>query len=360
MYKKYFGIRYIIFFCVIGLITFLISGCSDDQSGSGQFSMPPMPVEVATVNLQKMVDQFETIGTIEANEEVTIVSEIDGTVVSLPFKEGSYIKEGDLIAQLDDSQLMAEVNRTQALFDQNKSSFNRIKSIVEQKVGTQQSLDDALASLKVAEANLELAKARLSKTKIVAPFSGTVGARKISIGTFLRTGQEITELANLDQIRVSFSVPERYLSKLKKDVEVNVYSTVYSGYQIKGKIIAIEPVLDSETRNVQVVATVKNPGQKFRPGMSANVAVVLSERPGALTIPNEAVFANGNQSFVYVIKEDSTVGLIPVTLGSQTADVVEVVNGLKEGMQVVQAGHQKLFEGAKVMPIMSQTMQMKQ
>ena len=360
MYKKYFGIRYIIFFCVIGLITFLISGCSDDQSGSGQFSMPPMPVEVATVNLQKMVDQFETIGTIEANEEVTIVSEIDGTVVSLPFKEGSYIKEGDLIAQLDDSQLMAEVNRTQALFDQNKSSFNRIKSIVEQKVGTQQSLDDALASLKVAEANLELAKARLSKTKIVAPFSGTVGARKISIGTFLRTGQEITELANLDQIRVSFSVPERYLSKLKKDVEVNVYSTVYPGYQIKGKIIAIEPVLDSETRNVQVVATVKNPGQKFRPGMSANVAVVLSERPGALTIPNEAVFANGNQSFVYIIKEDSTVGLIPVTLGSQTADVVEVVNGLKEGMQVVQAGHQKLFEGAKVMPIMSQTMQMKQ
>ena len=81
MYKKYFGIRYIIFFCVIGLITFLISGCSDDQSGSGQFSMPPMPVEVATVNLQKMVDQFETIGTIEANEEVTIVSEIDGYVV---------------------------------------------------------------------------------------------------------------------------------------------------------------------------------------------------------------------------------------------------------------------------------------
>ena len=360
MYKTYIGIRNIIFCSTISLITFLISGCLDEQAGSGQFTMPPLPVEVANVNSQRMVDQFETIGTIEANEEVTIVSEIDGTVVSLPFKEGSYIKEGDLIAQLDDSQLMAEVNRTQALYIQGNSSYNRIKSIVEQKVGTQQSLDDALASLKVAEANLELAKARLSKTKIVAPFSGTVGARKVSVGTFLRTGQEITELANLDQIRVNFSVPERFLSKIKKNIEVNVYSTVYPGYKIKGKIIVIEPILDSETRNLQVVATVKNPGQKFRPGMSANVAVVLSERPGALTIPNEAVFANGNQSFVYVIKEDSTVGLVPVTLGSQTADVVEVVNGLKDGMQVVQAGHQKLFEGAKVTPIISQTMQMRQ
>ena len=360
MYKTYIKIRYIIFCCAIGLIAFLITSCSDDQSKGGQFSMPPMPVEVATVNTRKMVDQFETIGTIEAIEEVTIVSEIDGSVVSLPFKEGSYINKGDLIAQLDDSQLMAEVNRTQALFNQSKSSYNRIKSIVEQKVGTQQSLDDALASLKVAEANLELAKARLSKTKIVAPFSGTVGARKVSVGTFLRTGQEITELANLDQIRVSFSVPERFLSKLKKDVEVNVYSTVYPGYKVKGNIIAIEPVLDSETRNVQVVATVKNPDQKFHPGMSANVAVVLSERSGALTVPNEAVFANGNQSFVYVIKPDSTVGLAPVTLGSQTADVVEVVDGLHEGMQVVQAGHQKLFEGAKVMPIIQQTMESKQ
>ena len=213
-------------------------------------------------------------------------------------------------------------------------------------------VDDTLAALKVAEANLELAKTRLSKTKIVAPFNGIIGARKVSVGTFLRTGQEITQLANLDQIRVSFSVPERFLGQLKRNAEVTVYSSVYPGYEVKGKIIAIEPILDSETRNVQVVAKVFNPGRKFHPGMSANVAVVLNERPDALTVPNEAVFANGNQSFVYVINPDSTVAPVPVTLGLQLPDVVEVVEGVKEGQQVVKAGHQKLFPGAKVMPVM--------
>jgi membrane fusion protein, multidrug efflux system len=330
------------------------NSCSDDKASGGGFAFPPTPVEVATVKLQKMIDKFEAVGTIEAIDEITVVSEIDAQVVSLPFVEGTYIKKGDLIAQLDDSQLAAEVSRNEALYNQSKASYNRVKSIVEQNVGTPQNLDDALAALKVAEANLEVAKTRLNKTKIVAPFDGVVGARKVSVGTFLRAGQEITQLANLNQIRISFSVPERFLGELKRNAEVTVYSSVYPGYEVNGKIIAIEPILDSETRNVQVVAKVFNPGQKFHPGMSANVAVVLNEKPDALTIPNEAVFANGNQSLVYIIKPDSTVAPVPVTLGLQLPDVVEVVTGLENGMKVVKAGHQKLFPGAKVMPVMNE------
>ncbi len=335
------------------LITFVsFSGCSDDKASGNGFTFPPTAVEIAQVKVQKMIDKFEAVGTIEAIDEITVVSEIDASVISLPFDEGGYIKKGDIIAQLDDSQLAAEVSRNEALYNQSKASYNRIKSIVEQNVGTPQNLDDALAALKVAEANLQLAKTRLSKTKIVAPFDGIVGARKVSVGTFLRTGQEITQLANLDQIRVIFSVPERFLGQLKRNAEVTVYSTVYPGYEVKGRIIAIEPILDSGTRNVQVVAKVLNPGRKFHPGMSANVVVVLNERPDALTVPNEAVFANGNQSFVYVINPDSTVAAVPVTLGLQMQDVVEVVQGLEEGKQVVKAGHQKLYPGAKVMPVM--------
>jgi membrane fusion protein (multidrug efflux system) len=103
-----------------------------------------------------------------------------------------------------------------------------------------------------------------------------------------------------------------------------------------------------------VVAELKNPGQKFRPGMSANVSAVLSARPAAITIPNEAIFGSGNQSFVYVIKPDSTVVRTALTLGTRLANIVEVVGGLEPDMMVVRAGHQKLFDGAKVMPIVSQ------
>jgi len=341
-----------VFVCTVFIsISLLTTGCSEDNASGKQFSMPPMPVEVAPVKIQKMMDQFEAVGTVEAIEEITVVSEIDAAVVSLPFREGSFINKGELIAQLDDNQLAAEVSRTEALYNQSKANYNRIKSLVEQKVATPQNLDDAFATLKVAEANLNVAKSRLSKTKIVAPFSGTIGTRKVSVGTFLRTGQEITELANLNQIRVSFSVPERYLSQLKRNSEVTVYSSVYPGYEITGKIVAIEPVLDPQTRNVTVVAHVLNPEQKFRPGMSANVSVVLNERPEALTIPNEAIFANGDQSFVFVVNPDSTVKRVAIRTGLQLTDVVEVVSGLEQGMQVIKAGHQKLFEGAKVMPV---------
>jgi membrane fusion protein, multidrug efflux system len=183
-----------------------------------------------------------------------------------------------------------------------------------------------------------------------------IGARRVSNGSFLRTGDTITELANLNEIRINFSAPERFLYELKRGAQVVVSSPVYPGHEVKGKIIVIEPIIDSDTRTISIVARVQNPGQKFRPGMSANISVILSERPDALTIPTEAVFANGDQSFVYVINDDSTVTPAPVTLGLQLSDVVEVVNGLEPKMQIVTAGHQKLFPGAKVIPVNNQVL----
>lgn len=348
------SLLYGIFSLPVITMILLINGCGEEQAGGGEFAMPPMPVEVAEVIKQKVSDKFEAVGTIQAMEEITVVSEIDAVIISLPFEEGSYIKKGQVIAQLDDEQLSAEVLRAEALYEQTKSAYNRIKSVVEQKAGTPQDLDDAFASLKVAESNLVLAKSRFAKTRITAPFDGMIGARRVSVGTFLRTGEVITTLANLNTIRVTFSVSEKFLSQLKRGAEVTVTSPTYPDHIVKGRIIAIEPVLDPQTRNVQVVAKVENPGQKFRSGMSANVSAVLNERPDALTIPNEAVFANGNQSFVYVVQADSTVNQVAITSGLQLSDVIEISEGLEEGMRVVKAGHQKLFPGAKVFPVNSQ------
>jgi membrane fusion protein (multidrug efflux system) len=340
-------------FCTAVLM--VASGCSKTGPGGGNFSMPPMPVEIAPVKVESVADKFEAVGTIEAIESITVVAEIDGTIESLPFQEGGEIKRGKLIAQLDDSQLAAEVARAEALRAQSQATYDRVKAIVDQKAGAPQDLDDAAAALKVAEANLALAKARFAKTRIVAPFDGIIGARRVSVGTFLRAGQAITDLANIDAIRVNFSAPERFLSRLTRGAEVAVSTTAYPGYELKGTIVVIEPVVDSATRSARIVARVQNPGRKFRAGMSANVSAVLSQRPNAMTIPNEAVFASGNQSFVFVVKEDSTVARVALTLGTRSADDVEVVEGLEPGMKVVRAGHQKLFEGAKVMPMSSRS-----
>ena len=346
--------RSILLAALIISISVALTGCGGNGGpGKGRFAMPPMPVEVSPVKVGTITDKFEAVGTIEAIEATSIVAEIDGAVRSLPFDEGGHIRKGGLIAQLDESQLAADVARTEALREQSRVTYERVKSVVDQGAGAPQDLDDAAAALKVADANLALAKARWMKTRIVAPFDGSIGARRVSLGTFVRTGQQITELANIDEIRVIFAAPERLLGQLSRGATVNISSAIFPGDERKGQIIAIEPMVDPTTRSTRVIARVQNPGRKFRPGMSANVSAVLRETPKALTIPNEAVFGSGNQLFVFVVKPDSTVSRVALTLGLRLPDVVEVVGGLKEGMTVVRAGHQKLFEGGKVMPMMS-------
>lgn len=337
-----------------GLLALLLAaGCGADQEGGGGFSMPPTPVETAEVLRQPVADRFSAVGTLEAGEAITVVAEISAAVVSLPFEEGGEIARGGLIARLDDAQLQAEVDRARALRDQGRTSFERVRAVVDAGAGAPQDLDDAAAALKVAESNLALAEARLAKTRIEAPFGGILGARRVSPGAFLRAGDPITDLANVEEMRVLFSAPERHLAKLRKGSEVVVTAAAYPDLEVRGRIDVVEPVLDPATRAARIVARIENPGRLLRPGMSADVSAILSLRPDALTIPSEAVFVEGDQFFAYTIGPDSTVARATLVLGARTADRVEVLSGLREGDRVVRAGHQKLFAGARAAPVES-------
>lgn len=340
--------------CVSVLAALVVTGACGGNNAGGGFTPPPTPVETAFVTPRTVTDRFEAVGTVDAGESILVVAEIEGVVESIPYEEGGFVRKGDLIAQLDDDQLAAEMARAEALRDQRQASFDRIKTVVDLGAGAPQDLDDAAAALKVTEADVRLAETRLRKTRITAPFSGLVGARRISPGAFLRPGGVVTELAQIDEVRLNFSVPERYLSQLKRGSEVTVSTTAFPDYELTGTIDVVEPILDAGTRSARVVARVRNPGRRFRPGMSANVAAVLSQRQDALTVPAEAVFVDGAQPYVFRLAEDSTVTRAAVTLGTRLPDIVEVVAGLDQGDRVVRAGHQKLYDGAKVAPVSEQ------
>jgi len=342
-------LRYV---CAAALLT--TAGCRESENAAGGFAMPPTAVEVAVVGSQVVEDRFEAVGNVEADRAVEIVSEIAGSIVELPFREGGYVEAGALIARIDDAQLAAELSRAEALLAQRQSAFNRVREVVELGAGARQDLDDASASLKVAQADVELAKARLDKSRIRAPFGGLVGARKVSPGAFVRVGEAIVDLARISEVRVTFAVPERYLSSISRGARVEVTTPAYPELRRSGSIIVVEPILDEGTRTTRVVASVENRDGFLRPGMSANVAAILDSRGEALTIPAEAVFVDGAQPFVFVVGTDSTVHRTPVTLGTRLSDVVEVVGGIERGSMVVRAGHQKLFEGALVLPVQSQ------
>jgi len=323
-------------------------------AGGGGFKMPPMPVEVALAMQAPVVDKIEAVGSLEAGEAMNVVSEIDGVVVELPFREGGNVRKGDVLARIDDTQLRAEVERAEALRAQSQVTYDRVKTVVDQQAGAPQDLDNAAAELKVAGATLAVAQSRLDKTRILAPWDGIVGSRAISRGTFIRSGQQITELTQVREMKVRFSAPERYLSTLQRGAAVRITTPAYPDDEIEGRIDVVEPVLDANLRSARILARVPNPGGKLRAGMSANISVVLQQRDLAITVPSEAVFVEGTQAFVYVVKPDSTVTRTTVTLGTRLPDRVEVLSGVTAGQAVVRAGHQKLFETAKVMPIMTQ------
>ena len=331
----------------------MAGGCGKDsqQAGGGGFQRPPTPVEAAAVDNHAVTDRFTTVGTVEAGEAVTVTTEISGIVTSIPFNEGGRLAQGDLIAKLDDDQLRAEAQRARALKNQSQATWERVKSIVEQGAGAPQDLDDAVAALMVAEANLDLAETHLAKATITAPFGGLVGKRHVSRGAFLRAGDPITDLAQVDVLRVTFAVPERLLGAMNVGAPVSVVTTAFPDQELTGRIHIIEPQLDPVTRNVGIVALVDNTGGLLRPGMSATITTVLRQRNAALTVPSAAVFVEGGQAYVYVIKPDSVVTRTAVDLGTRMAGSVEVTSGLSAGQQVVRAGHQKLYEGAKVQPV---------
>ena len=334
----------------VGLASLLFASCAKNQAQTG-FTPPPTPVEAVAVQSGTVTDRFDAVGTIDAINSITVVSEIDALVRELPFQEGAPIQKGDLIAQLDDRQLQAQLARAQALRDQKQTNYNRMKDLLGSGAATQQQHDDAASELKVAEADLGVIQAQLARTRILAPFSGVAGARRVSPGALVRAGTAITDLVQLDQLKVSFAAPERYYPLLKLGAKVKISTTAYTNYELTGSIEVIEPMVDQSTRSARVIAHVANPEAKFRPGMSANVSAVLSERENALLIPDEAVFAEGNQSFVFIVKADSTVSRVPVITGTRQRETVEIVKGLDPGMKVVRAGYQKLYEGAKVMPV---------
>lgn len=330
-----------------------LPSCSGQGGGRGGFQMPPTPVEVASVEASIVRDQFQALGSIDSDELIDVVAEINARVVEMPFAEGQAVAAGHLLARLDDSEIRAQAMRAEAERDRARSDHERAQQLFERNAVSAKELEDASVDLRVAEADYEVASARLAKTRIRAPFAGLVGRRRISAGAYVSVGQQITELARVDQMRVTFAAPERFMGDLKVGVPVTIQTPAYPGETFRGRLSVVDPIVDPQTRTVQLVASVPNRDRRLKPGMSADVRVTLAQRASALMVPDEAVFAEGNQDFVYVVQPDSTVARAAVQLGTRDSAMVEVVSGIAAGARVVRAGHQKLYDGARVMPVTS-------
>jgi membrane fusion protein, multidrug efflux system len=319
---------------------------------------PPAPVEVAVVKRSDVPRSLSAIGTVTADQQVNVTSQIAGQVAAIYFESGQQVKKGDKLVQLDDAPERADLANYEAQAQLAEANLSRSMALLKNEFAARQTVDQNRALMDQAKAQIERTKAIIGQKLIVAPFDGALGIRQVNLGQYIGPGTNIVSLTNLRILHVDFRLPEQAASKLPENQGVELAFDAVPGKTFKAKITAIEPRVSEATRMLTVQATLANTGATLRPGMFAEVSVTLPPRDNAVTVPVTALDATLYGSSVLVLEpqgeaKDKLFKLKrqPVTAGLYFGDRVEIAKGLEGGETVVASGQTKLQTGALVTPI---------
>ncbi|CAG1008537.1 Multidrug resistance protein MdtA [Burkholderiales bacterium] len=330
-------------------------GAPRPPAAAGGPSGPPgagggVAVEVARVAKTSLPQAVSAVGTIRSNESVMLRPEISGRIAEFSFGEGQGVAKGAVLVRLDASVARAELQQARANLVLSQGKFERATELQGRGFVSSQAREEAENNLKVAQAAVAVAEAKLAKTEIVAPFSGILGLRSASVGDFVKDGADIVNLEAIDPLKVDFRVPEVHFKKLRVGQSLQLSLDAFPGQTFAGRIYAINPAIDAAGRAVVLRATVQNNDGRLRPGGFARVRLLLDEQGEALMIPEQALVPTGEDQFVYKVQEGRAQRL-KVDIGQRRDGRVEVVRGLNADETVVVAGQMKLRDGVPVKPL---------
>jgi membrane fusion protein (multidrug efflux system) len=305
------------------------------------------PVVVAPVAMEEFPLIIEALGTAVANESVTITAQEADVVKSIYFEDGETVEKGKLLLELNNEEELARSNELNVNIAEAKRQLNRIKGLAKESAASEQLLDEQKARVDALESQQDVIKAQLKELQIFAPFSGTLGIREVSIGSLVRPGETITTLDDLSRVKVDFSVSESHLASLAVGQSVFAKSVAYPGQEFEGKITSIDSRIDPITRSVQIRAQIPNQENLLRPGLLLQIN--LQKRVlDTLVIPEAALIPEGNSQSVYVIDNENKAIKTKVTVGQRRPGLVEIIDGLEAGQQVVVEGTLKMRPNASV------------
>lgn len=336
-----------------GVLTLtLLLGACDGGSGAGTVADSERPAtRVITSRLQQknLVDSIQALGTAGANESVEIKSRIASIVTRIAFEEGQRVNEGDLLIELENSEIRAGLAVAEAALSESRSIYNRSRSLADTQAISASNLEQLQAAMQVDEAQVEAAKARLANTLIYAPFAGRIGLRRVSPGSFVDTSTTITTLDDTEVIKLDFTMPETFLAAVVEGMTISAHSLVYPDLEFAGRVDSIDTRLDPVARSVQVRAILPNPDGLLKPGMFLSVTL-QRERGLVLVAPEESIVPERGEQYVYLVEGGRAVRR-QVTLGHRVPGLVEVVSGAKPGDVVITEGTQKIRDGSTVLPV---------
>jgi len=327
-------------------ITLAACGGAEPQRPGAMFGAGPVAVIVTEVAAQNYTDRFTALGTARANESIVVTSRMSSIVTNIAFEEGQRVAAGDLLVELDNAEIRADLSRAQASLKQKRSQFNRSRTLGETRVVSDAELEELEAGVLMAEAEVRGAQARLDNSFIRAPFAGTVGLRHVSLGDLVGPDTTITTLDDTDTIKLAFTIPEAFLSSLVTGMPIEAQTNVYRDHSFVGQLASIDTRIDPVTRSLMVIAKLPNDAGLIRPGMFLTVAVER-ERENVLLIPEEALVPRQGRQFVYVVEDGKAVER-QVELGARAPGFAEIRSGLSRGETLVTEGTQKIRDGAAV------------
>jgi membrane fusion protein (multidrug efflux system) len=320
------------------------------------FAPPPEAITTVVAKQETWPSTMSVVGTTVAIHGVTVSADLPGTVAAISFDSGRTVQAGDVLAELDTRQERAQLAATEAQRDLAKINHARMQQLVNEGVISRQDYDKAMAEQKQTEANVAEIRATIARKTIRAPFTGVLGIRQANLGQYLAAGNPIVSLQSLNPIYVNFSVPQQEIAQMRPGRTVHFTSDSLPGMEFSGRINALESVVDAATRNLQVQATVNNPGDKLRPGMFVQVAVGVGEQRAIIPLPASAINYAPFGDSVYVVadmtgpdgKSYHGVRQQFVKVEGSRGDQVAVISGIKPGEEIVTSGVFKLRNGAAV------------
>jgi membrane fusion protein (multidrug efflux system) len=309
-----------------------------------------VPVETAAVQVGPIQRRLTAVGSLRSNESVILRPEIAGRIVEFRFQEGERVEIGQPLVLLEDSVWRTAVAQAQAALELSQANYDRAVDLLQRKAGTTKARDEAFSQMRVDQAVLELARARLDKSVITAPFEGVVGLRKVSVGDFVDVGQDMVNLEQIDPLKADFRIAEVYLGAVRSGQRIELAVDAFPGETFAGEVYAIDPLIDESGRSIVLRARLPNAEGRLRPGLFARVTLVLNERDDAIQIPEQALVPQGQDQFVFRVVEGKA-ALTKVEVGIRREGMVEIVSGLGPEDQVVTAGQLKIRDGAPVQPL---------
>ena len=327
------------------------------QAKSGAFEPPPTAVTTTITKQTEWEPVFTSIGSVAAVNGVQVTTDLAGIVRKIAFESGATVHQGDLLVELDTQQERAQLLQAQAQCDLALITLNRNRDLLAKHTVAQQDYDNAQAVYNQTQASVDQYKALIDRKTLRAPFSGILGIRQVNLGQYLNTGDAVVWVQSSDPIYVNFNLPQQDLSELSVGQTVQVTADAYGDHEFAGKINAINPLIDQNTRNAQIQATFSNPDSKLHPGMYVNVRVKRPEILKVIAIPASSVHyaPYGDSVFIVTELEDKQKGKKYkgvkeqfVKLGETRGDLVAIVSGLKTGEEVVTSGVFQLKGGQAV------------